>query len=239
VGTILSQAVTLLSLVLSLVSGHGVAVLSSGHTSSAAASAETIHTTANHPWLTADRGWVQAGDLRSGELLVTLSGTTSTVAWVQVVPGQADRYNLTVANDHTYAVGAGQVVVHNTDAGPCGGTTAIGPSNAKGGVYQLRDPETGRIMRTGQATNLNTRMRVHGKMYPNLDFEVVYRTDNPAELDALEQMLYDAHPEAHISQGGLNKIAPLSQKVAARFPARYARALQAGADFLERYGLGG
>jgi hypothetical protein len=32
---------------------------------------------------------------------------------VRVTPGQADRYNLTVANDHTYAVGSGQAVVHN------------------------------------------------------------------------------------------------------------------------------
>src|SRR5260221_948691 len=31
------------------------------------ADSETIHTTANHPWLTADRSWVQAGDLKPGE----------------------------------------------------------------------------------------------------------------------------------------------------------------------------
>jgi hypothetical protein len=29
--------------------------------------------------------------------------------------GRADMYNLTAANDHTYAVGAGQWVVHNDD----------------------------------------------------------------------------------------------------------------------------
>ena len=33
----------------------------------AAPGAETVHTTANHPWLTTDRGWVPAGDLRPGE----------------------------------------------------------------------------------------------------------------------------------------------------------------------------
>jgi len=128
-------------------------------------------------------------------------------------------------------------VVHNCGQGS--GTTPIGPSDAKGGVYQLRDPETGRIMRTGQTDNLVRRMGEHAGTYPNLDFEVVYRTDRKAELDALEQMLYDAHPEAHISQGGYNKIAPISRKVAARFPDAYAKALQVGADFLERYGSGG
>jgi hypothetical protein len=82
-------------------------------------------------------------------------------------------------------------------------------------------------------------MLEHAKSFPDLIFEVVYRTDNPAELDALEQMLYDAHPEAHISQSGLNKIAPISQKIAARFPDLYEKALQVGANFLERYGSGG
>ncbi len=35
--------------------------------------------------------------------------------WV-VVPGQVTMYNLTVAHDHTYAVGVGQWVVHNCSA---------------------------------------------------------------------------------------------------------------------------
>lgn len=86
---------------------------------------ETIHTTANHPWLTTDRGWVHAGDLRPGEPVVTLPGqtgsassaTTATVAWVRAVAGAAEMDNLTVAQDHTYVVGASRAVVHNTNAG--------------------------------------------------------------------------------------------------------------------------
>ena len=54
-----------------------------------------------------------AGNLKPGERIVTLAGSTETVAWVRVVAGQADMYNLTVAQDHTYAVGDGQYVVHN------------------------------------------------------------------------------------------------------------------------------
>lgn len=82
------------------------------------APAETVHTTANHPWLTADAGWVPAGMLQPGELLVTLGGADGSVAQVHPVAGQADMYNLTIANDHTYAVGAGQWVVHNDDFPP-------------------------------------------------------------------------------------------------------------------------
>jgi hypothetical protein len=189
--------------------------------------------------LAVDRGWVQAGDLHVGEQVVRLHGSTNTVAAVRVVPGQADMYNLTVANDHTYAVGDDQAVVHNTGACEGGSTTPIGPSDASGGVYQLRDPETGRIMRTGQTNDLHERRSAHARMYPNLDFEIVYKTDNPTERTALEQMLYEAHPEADITQGGLNINAPIGAQKAIRFPGWYEKTMRAGAAFLERYGSGG
>ncbi len=35
---------------------------------------KTVHTTANHPWLTADRSWVLAGELHSGEQIVREGG---------------------------------------------------------------------------------------------------------------------------------------------------------------------
>ncbi len=79
-------------------------------------STETIHTTANHPWLTADRGWVVAGALRSGEVVVTLDGQRGVVVTTQAVAGHAAMDTLTVADDHTYAVGSGQWVVHNDNA---------------------------------------------------------------------------------------------------------------------------
>jgi hypothetical protein len=46
------------------------------HGSQAPPADETIRTTNNHPWLTADRGWMLAGDLRVGEHVVRLDGTT-------------------------------------------------------------------------------------------------------------------------------------------------------------------
>jgi hypothetical protein len=47
------------------------------HGSQAPPSDETIRTTENHPWLTTDRGWVPAGDLRLGERVVRRTTTTS------------------------------------------------------------------------------------------------------------------------------------------------------------------
>jgi hypothetical protein len=61
-------------------------------TASEAERIETIHTTANHPWLTADHGWVPAGFLSIGERVVRADGTTAVVAAVRAVravPGTA------------------------------------------------------------------------------------------------------------------------------------------------------
>lgn len=70
-------------------------------------------TTANHPWLTADHGWLPAGFLHVGEPVRRADGGIATVVAIQVVPGVAAMWDLSVANVHTFAVGAGEYVVHN------------------------------------------------------------------------------------------------------------------------------
>jgi hypothetical protein len=67
----------------------------------------------------ADHSWQPAGFLHIGEPIVTADGAIATVAAVRVVPGAARMWDLTVANVHTFAVGASQAVVHN-----CGGSLA-------------------------------------------------------------------------------------------------------------------
>ena len=74
---------------------------------------ETIHTTLNHPWLSA-KGWTAAGDLKTGEMLLTLRGSYGQILWVHRIHGSDEMYNLTVSTDHTFAVGAGLWIVHNT-----------------------------------------------------------------------------------------------------------------------------
>ena len=74
---------------------------------------ETIHTTANHPWLTADHGWLLAGTLHMGEPVQEADGRVATVEAVRVVPGVASMWDLTVSNMHDFAVGSGAFVVHN------------------------------------------------------------------------------------------------------------------------------
>jgi nucleic acid/nucleotide deaminase of polymorphic system toxin len=97
---------------------------------------------------------VPAGDLQSGEPLVTLTGATSgTVVWVQIVPGQADRYHLTVAHDHTYAVGDGQWVVHNSNNCTGGETGSGGSTGARNGAPAVLLPYDGATTEGWLVTN--------------------------------------------------------------------------------------
>jgi hypothetical protein len=73
---------------------------------------ETVHTTQKHPWLTT-RGWIRAGQLRLGDQVQQLDGTTATVRGLKIIAGTAAMYDLTVSHVHTFAVGDGQFVVHN------------------------------------------------------------------------------------------------------------------------------
>ncbi|MCP3759357.1 PA14 domain-containing protein [Streptomyces sp. TBY4] len=83
----------------------------------AAPHAVTITATAGHPIYVQDRGWVNAGDIRTGDLLRNSSGVVR-VTSVHDRGEVADQtvYNLSISRIHTYHVqaGADRVLVHNT-----------------------------------------------------------------------------------------------------------------------------
>jgi RHS repeat-associated protein len=85
----------------------------------------TVHTTSNHPfWDDTTHKWVPAAKLTPGHALNTDKNLHATVLAVRITPGAANRYNLTVAQLHTYYVlaGATPVLVHNT----CGDSVVLG-----------------------------------------------------------------------------------------------------------------
>ncbi len=119
------------------------------HGSQAPPSDETICTTANLPWLTADRDWVPAGNLRPGERVVRLDGTAATVVALAVRPGVADYDNLTVSQLHTYAVGGDRAVVHNCSTGFFRGAKAGETPSIEPKPNELKvDPTTGFVKDT-------------------------------------------------------------------------------------------
>lgn len=79
------------------------------------ADGETIDTTTNHPFYVENKGWVAAGDLEVGDVLVTADGNE-----VEVTDLELEKlaepilvYNLEVEDFHTYFVGEFGVLVHN------------------------------------------------------------------------------------------------------------------------------
>jgi len=74
---------------------------------------ETIHTTTEHLFLTKEKGWVNAQDLEAGMHVLRTDGFLGMVTATTNVSGSAVRYNLTVAEKHTFLVGINRWVVHN------------------------------------------------------------------------------------------------------------------------------
>jgi RHS repeat-associated protein len=74
---------------------------------------EQLHTTSEHPFLTKEKGFLPAGQLKPGMHVLRADGSFGVVTAWKRVPGTATMYNLTVQQDHTFVVGADQWVVHN------------------------------------------------------------------------------------------------------------------------------
>jgi YD repeat-containing protein len=91
------------------------------------------------------------------------------------------------------------------------GADIIG-TRARGGVYLLRDPESGAVVRTGRSNNLARREAEHARdeRLSAYAFEEVYRTDDYATQRGLEQVVHDRY------QPPLNHIRPISPNNARR-----------------------
>ena len=79
---------------------------------------ETLGVTAYHPFYTEDRGWVQAGELRSGEIVRGADGNL-TVANLVADTGVYRVYNMTVETDHVFYVGDLRALVLNVGEEAC------------------------------------------------------------------------------------------------------------------------
>ena len=72
-----------------------------------------LMTKPEHPFYT-DKGWVAAGDLWLGDHIRAADGSWGVVTRLALRGGPRTMYNLTVAEAHTFFVGDGQWLVHNT-----------------------------------------------------------------------------------------------------------------------------
>ena len=75
---------------------------------------EVVHTNQKHPFFTLEHGFLPVGQITQGTHLLRADGRVGVVTGWKVVPGTKVMYNLEVAQDHTFTVGIGQWVVHNS-----------------------------------------------------------------------------------------------------------------------------
>ena len=75
------------------------------------AGGETITTTEGHPFASIETGWIKAGDLKPGDLIMARSGPIRVDA-VEVGPAH-DVWNLKLAEHNTYLVGRMGTMVHD------------------------------------------------------------------------------------------------------------------------------
>lgn len=81
---------------------------------------ETISATPDHPFYVPQKGFVEAVNLRAGDILCTVNGEYVIVEQIQheILEAPIEVYNFRVANNHTYFVGGVSVGVHNAFCGP-------------------------------------------------------------------------------------------------------------------------
>ncbi|MHB8595167.1 MAG: polymorphic toxin-type HINT domain-containing protein, partial [Acidimicrobiales bacterium] len=75
--------------------------------------AEVIHTTSEHPFLTVEKGFIPVSQLKVGMHVIQANENVGIVTAIQPVSGHMVMYNLDVAQDHTFMVGDDQWIVHN------------------------------------------------------------------------------------------------------------------------------
>lgn len=132
---------------------------------------ETIQTTTNHPWLTVDHGWILASFLHVGEPVQRVDGSMAIVVLVRAEPGTAAMWDLTVSQEHTFAVGSGVYVVHN-----CGET--IDPSEVR-----YTQDSISRMHGDGHSVLENIEKLKSGELSPD-DMDPIRIFKKTADIDA-------------------------------------------------------
>ncbi|MDJ0757038.1 MAG: polymorphic toxin-type HINT domain-containing protein [Ardenticatenaceae bacterium] len=113
-------------------------------------SGEVIVTTANHPFHTSSGEWVDAINLEPGTEIRTANWDTGLVEEIYIVTQPQQMYNFTVITAHSYFVGDGNWLVHNS--GPCDWVSPGGliytPTGAEGNrvlhVFEHLAPNPGK-----------------------------------------------------------------------------------------------
>jgi hypothetical protein len=164
---------------------------------------EVIEATSNHPfWVIEGEGlerressehipatppdaqlpgrWVDAGNLRAGDVLLLKSGRQVTIKRLSLRQVRQKVYNFQVEEVHTYAVGNSQVLVHNKAKAYQGAYNGPKSRYTNPGTHDPASPNF-----------------VRGKTPLPADADAVYRhaIPDPAKTDPIKQIWYGRSPD--------------------------------------------
>jgi hypothetical protein len=97
---------------------------------------ERVETTPEHPFYVEGKGWTPADELRTGDKIRQADGTTGWVWLKWNIYKTQEMYNLTVDTAHTFFVGEGQWLVHNT-CRQLGSALPVNPNSPGGQLATL------------------------------------------------------------------------------------------------------
>jgi len=157
------------------------------HGKAATKTSEVVHTNQKHPFFTMEHGFLPVGQIKPGMHLLRADGLVGVVTGWKVVPGTKVMYNLEVAQDHTFTVGAGQWVVHNS-GGECGvdPAQALAKARQELGMPPKGTPGKKYVVAILTADGLEFWGMNGGKP---ISFDVNAISASHAEIDALDQLV--------------------------------------------------
>ena len=166
-----------------------------------------IETTEEHPFWVVGEGWVEAGDLQTGDALLLQSGSQAKIKEVELLhlAEPVKVHNFEVEDFHTYYVSDVQVLVHNAPCGAGGNTAYV--SKAADGTTQY----------VGITKNIARRKAEHSHT-KGIDIEPLLTGLSRSDARAVEQTLIEFHG---LSKNGgtlinkINSIAKSNPKYAA------------------------
>jgi hypothetical protein len=132
---------------------------------------EQLTTTPEHPFYVMMRGWVPASHLHTGDFIRQFDGSYGPVRSIRVQKQPQVMYNLTVSTAHTFFVGNGNWLVHNTCLQTGGNKVRSGTAKALNELHELslHKREWGRALEALKK-DLGLGNNHHGKIMDSGDY---------------------------------------------------------------------
>ena len=119
-----------------------------------------------------EQNWTEAGELSLDTILWNINDKNSTISTLRSYTKKATVYNLTVDNDHTYFVGVGGVLGHNSGCDPKYSPTDKHKPGGHGTTMDLDDKTAAKVLKNSVISGKQRYGYYDGKVYEFKDDNV-------------------------------------------------------------------